>query len=214
MNIVEKIAVSDARSLIDKMLLEKRSCSDICREVADKHKLVFHPDDIESYGKEMFLRGNSTIHQVIKVVRDINANELPGNSEFEKLSMNFSFQKTNEDLDMLYDRIRQLKKLADANPEDASYDKRIKDHLAQAEAIRTRVFRHQYEHIRKAVLLSQGKKICLAAISVLMPYIPGVHKDEALKKFQSAIEPLLDAKAVPDRPDDIIDLDAAADESL
>ena len=214
MNIVEKIAVSDARSLIDKMLLEKRSCSDICREVADKHKLVFHPDDIESYGKEMFLRGNSTIHQVIKVVRDINANELPGNSEFEKLSMNFSFQKTNEDLDMLYDRIRQLKKLADANPEDASYDKRIKDHLAQAEAIRTRVFRHQYEHIRKAVLLSQGKKICLAAISVLMPYIHRDHKDEALKKFQAAIEPLLDAKAIPDRPDDIIDLDAAADESL
>ena len=47
----------------------------------------------------------------------------------------------------------------------------------------------------------------MAAISVLMPYISKDFKEEALKKFQSAIEPLLDAKAVPNVPSDIEPID-------
>ena len=207
MNISEKIAASEARATIDTMLLAGKQLDEISKVVSEKHNIVLRPSDIRAYKKYMLLNNSSVVNQVMKVSKDINAYEVPGNSELDKLAMNFSFQKTNEDLDDIYRTIRRLRVLADANPDNASYDTRIKNYYAQAESIRCRVFRHQYENIRRAVLLSQGKKICMAAISVLMPYISKDFKEEALKKFQSAIEPLLDAKAVPNVPSDIEPID-------
>jgi ribosomal protein S15P/S13E len=206
MDIVEKITASEARPLIDGLLLENTPCNDISAKVAEEFGVLFAPEGIEKYRNRGLNDENAAIRQIVKVTKDLANNEMPATDELSKLSMNFSFQKTNEDLALLYDRIRKLLPHAEANPDDPTFDKRIKEYLAQAEAIRTRVYRHQYEQIRQAVLLSTGKKICTAAISILMPYIHKDFRSEAMRRFQSAIEPLLDMKSVPDMPADIVDV--------
>ena len=48
-----------------------------------------------------------------------------------------------------------------------------------------------------------GKKIASAAVGVFLPYVSSSKKDEARKKFLAAIEPLIDAEIVPQKPEDI-----------
>ena len=209
MNTGIRIETSDARPLVDDLMMRGNGDSVIALQVKQKFGLGFSSEAVREYRREHFEAGKSAIHQIIKVTKDIANNDLPPDNDRDVLAVYFSFKKTTEDLDLVYDRIRKLKTHAEAEPEKPSYDKRIKDYLAQAEAIRTRVFRHQYENIRKALLLTIGKKLCLAAVSILMPYINPDKKDEALRRFQSAIEPLLDAKAVPDMPEDILKMHEA-----
>lgn len=204
MNVLEKIVASEARPLIDGLILSKVPSSEIVDQVIEKYGTIFDIKAIEQY-RQSVINGPEHINQIVKVTQDLGNRELPPTDELSKLSMNFSFQKTNEDLEMLYDRIRKLKKLADDNPDDPTYDRRIKEYMAQAEAIRTRVFRHQYEQIRQAVLMTIGKKITTAAISVLMPYINKEYKPEAMRRFQAAIEPLLELKTPDPIPSDISD---------
>jgi hypothetical protein len=208
MTIVETILKSEARPLIDQMLLEQAKPALIARAVAEKMGIIFQPDDIARYQSEQFDAGESPLQQIAKVARDIANGEPPPTDEFAKLSLNFSFKKTNEDLELLYDRIRKLRKRADEEPEDPTYDRRIKEYIAQAEAIRTRVYKHQYEQIRHAILLTVGKKLCTAAISILMPYIHKEYRSEAMRRFQSAVEPLLDMRSLPDMPVDVAGDDA------
>lgn len=205
MTIDEAIAASPARPFIDELILKNTPSSVISSRVAEKYDVLFDPAGIEKYRQKAISSENSPLQQIVKVTQDLSNNELPALDQLSRLSANFSFQKTNEELDMLSDRIRKLLVLADQNPEDPTYDRRIKEYLSQAESIRTRVFRHQYEQIRHAILLTVGKKLCTAAISILMPYIPRDNKKEAMRRFQAAIEPLLDMKSVPDMPADIVE---------
>ena len=210
MTITEKIAASVARPYIDELILLSEPSSTIAQKVAAKSGILFDPAAIETYRQELSKGGNSPLQQVVRVTQDLANNDLPPTDEFGKLSMNFSFKKTNDDLDLIYERIKDLRKFATANPEDGSYDRRIKEYLAQAESIRTRVYTHQYEQIRQAILLTTGKKICTAAISILMPYIPKMMKEEAMRRFQAAIEPLLDLRSLPDMPLEAEDLQSPA----
>jgi hypothetical protein len=203
MDAVERVAASPVRPMIDQMIMEGKGYPLISQVVGMESNENFAPEVIERYHKECFEKGNSTIHEIIRVTQNIDKTNLPANTSDDKLSAYFSFAKTIDDLDLIYDRIRTLIKLAKDNPEDDTYDKRIKNYISQAEAIRTRVFRHQYENIRRAVLLTTGKKLCLAAVSILIPYIHREKKEEAMRRFQAAIEPLLDPKAIPDIPEDI-----------
>ena len=206
MTIVERISISEARPFIDQLLLINEPSGSVSRKVAEKYGVLFEPSAIEQYRQELSKSGDNPLQQIVKVTQDISNNEMPPTDEFSKLSLNFSFQKTNEDLDLIYARVRSLRAHAEANPDDPTFDRRIKDYLSQAEAIRTRVFRHQYEQIRHAILLTVGKKLCTAAISILIPYIHKEHKAEAMRRFQSAVESLLDIKSVPDMPADIADM--------
>jgi hypothetical protein len=187
------------------MLLEQATSEAIAKAAAAKHGTDFDTASIERYRKEAFGKNDSPLQQVVKITKDLTSSEPPPLDEFGKLSFNFSFKKTNDDLELIYDRIRYLRGFAEDNPEDSSYDRRIKEYMSQAEAIRTRVFRQQYEQIRHAILLTVGKKLCMAAISILMPYIHKDFRDEAMRRFQAAVEPLLDLKAVPDIPKDMAD---------
>jgi hypothetical protein len=205
MNILDTIAASEARPYIEELILAAAPSSEISLRVAEKFDVLFSPQVIEQYRQKALKDGNSPMQQIVKVTQDLANNDLPPLDELSKLSANFSFKKTNDDLELLYDRIRKLRKCADEEPEEASYDRRIKEYLAQAEAIRTRVFRHQYEQIRHAILLTVGKKLCTAAISILMPYIHKDHRQEAMRRFQAAIEPLLDMKSVPEMPIDVVE---------
>ena len=204
MNIIDTIAASEARPFIDGLIMEKTPSSLIATAVGEKYGTIVEPADIEKYRQAMPAATPEVVKQIVQVTNDLAGKEMPATDELSKLSMNFSFQKTNEDLDLLYDRIRKLKVLADANPDDPTYDRRISEYIAKAEAIRTRVFKHQYEQIRQAILLTVGKKIATAAVSILVPYIHRDHKQDAMRRFQAAIEKLLDMKTLPDVPEDIV----------
>lgn len=211
MNVRDKIAASTSRPIIDQGLMEGVGYVVISQRVRETGGEIFEPEAIEDYHIHAFKRGDSTVHQIIRMTQNIDSGELPANNSNDKLSTYFSFAKTTEDLDMIYDRIRELRVAARANPEQSSYDRRIKDYLAQAESIRNRVFRHQYENIRRAVLMTVGKKICLAAVSILIPYVNREKKQEALRRFQAAIEPLLDPKIIPSPPSDMAACDDEAE---
>ena len=205
MTIIEKIAASPARPLIDGLIMEDTPSSLISTQVAEKHGVLFEPAEIEQYRQKALTDKNGPFQQIVKVTKDLSSAELPASDELSRLSVNFSFQKTNEELEWLNERIKKLLKLADEEPEEPSYDRRIKEYLAQAEAIRTRVFRHQYEQIRQAIMMTVGKKICVAATSILMPYIHKDHKQEAMRRFQAAIEPLLDLKSPAPMPAELVE---------
>jgi hypothetical protein len=108
-----------------------------------------------------------------------------------------------------------MRDLAKKYPFDDTYDKRLIGYLAQAESIRTRVFRYQYEQMRKAVLLNIGKKLCMAAINIFLPYVHSEKRKEAVAKFEDVIKPLLGLTAVNEEPADIREvrdgIDAAKD---
>ena len=203
MTIRDKISASPSRPIIDQGLMEGLPYATIAQRVRESSGEIFEPSGIADYHNQAFKHGDSTVHQIIQMTQNLDSGELPANNSNDKLSAYFSFSKTAEDLDLIYDRIRELRNNARANPSESTYDRRIKDYLAQAESIRNRVFRHQYENIRRAVLMTVGKKICLAAVSILIPYVNREKKQEALRRFQAAIEPLLDPKIIPPPPADI-----------
>ena len=209
MNKADRVAASKSRAMIEEMLVSKRSPDDIIKEVALKNGEAFEIDEIKAYDKDYLSQGKGLITQVFDISRDLAKSELPVVDEVDQLAKHFSFQKINEDLELIYGRIRDLKKDAEINPEDDTYDVRIVKYLAQAEAIRTRVVKNQWDGLRKSILLTIGKKIAAAAVSVFMPYVPTAKRDEAKRRFLSAIEPLIDAEIVPTKPDDIQDIEEA-----
>lgn len=199
----EQLETAPFRPALDLLILEGRTDVEIAKKICIDFDVLVTPETVVKYRANFYNKGDNTVLQIAKVAADIAKNELPPVTVTDKLSYYFSFQKAVEDLDMLYDRIRKLKVAADADIEEPSFDKRIQVAIAQCEAIRVRVFRHQYENIRKAAIMTVGKKIISAAISILIPYIHKDHRREAMGRFQSAIEPLLDDQIVPDMPDDI-----------
>jgi hypothetical protein len=199
----EQLEAAVFRPAIDLMILEGKSPLEIAKKICIDFDVELTPAAVSSYKTRIFDTGKSTVAQIARMSVDLSKAELPPNNVSDKLSFYFSFQKAVDDLDILYDRIRRLKVAADNDIEEPSYDKRIKENIAQCEAIRVRVFRHQYENIRKAAIMTVGKKIISAAISILIPYIHKDHRREAMGRFQSAIEPLLDEQMVPDIPSDI-----------
>ena len=207
MNMADRVAASKSRGLIEELLISKHTCDDIIKIVALKTGEAFELEEIKEYQKEYLNKGRGLVSQVFDVARNMAKAELPVVDEVDQLSKHFSFQKINEDLELIYNRIRELKHAADMNLEDDTYDVRIVKYLAQAESIRTRVVKNQFDGLRKSILLTIGKKIVVAAVSVFMPYIPTAKRDEAKRRFLSAIEPLIDAEVLPPKPVDIEEIE-------
>lgn len=207
LNKADKVAASKARALIEEMLLQRKPESEIIVAVANKTGEAFDVDDIAEYNKQYVLQGKSLISEVLNVSHDLAKHEVPALTDADQLAQFFSFKSTNDDLELIYARIRELKKAAAENPKDDSYDGRIVKFLDQAEKIRQRVIKNQFDNLRKSILLNIGKKIVGAAVSVFLPYIGASKKDEARKKFLAAIEPLIEVEIVPPKPDDIIDIE-------
>jgi hypothetical protein len=208
MNKADRVAASKARALVEELLIAKKPYAEISQVVAEKAGEAFEPDEIRAYDNEYLKSGKGLITQVLDVAKDLHRSEIPAIDEVDQIAKHFSFQKTNEDLEMIYDRIRALKRDAALNPGDDTYDARIVKYLAQAEAIRSRVIKNQFDNLRKTILLNIGKKIASAAVSVFMPYVSAGKRDEAKRRFMSAIEPLIDAEVTPDVPEDIQEVES------
>lgn len=207
----KKISESKHRPQIDEYLNGGMSPKKVARYMAAEHGETFNEKTIKDYRDNIFRKKDGPIGAIVQVTRNLADNELPATSERELMSRHFSFRSTNADLELIYDRIRTLKISAITFPFDDTYDKRIATYLAQAEGIRTRVFRYQYENIRRAVLLNIGKKIVTAAISVFLPYVVPGKRKEVVGRFQSMVAPLLGLPAVPEEPKDIKDLKESSD---
>jgi len=199
-----KIATSDLRPQVDKYLTGGMSPRNISRYLRAEHGKTFHEKTVKDYRDNYFRKEDGPIGAIVKVTENLVENDLPAKSDMEMFSRHFSFKSTNSDLELIYGRIRELKVRASAFPWDDTYDKRIATYLAQAEGIRSRVFRYQYEGIRKSILLNAGKKIVTAAISIFLPYVTPSRRKEAVTRFQSTVAPLLGMVVVPDEPEDII----------
>jgi hypothetical protein len=198
-----KIATSDKRPVIDDMLLKGMPPKRIARYMREMYNEQFTEKTISDYRDNFFRSEKGIVHQLIQASQDLADKEQPATSDREILSQYFSFKQTHGDLGMIYERIRVLQELAVKYPFDDSYDERIVKLLNQAENIRTRVFRHQYENIRRSILLKVGKKIVMAAINVFLPYIQAEKRREAVERFEAIVKPLLGLTAVPDEPADI-----------
>lgn len=209
MDKADRIASSPSRALLEQKLLAGTDPEKIALEIATETGEAFDVDGIKSYQKKYLEPGKGLVNDVINTTKDLSKFELPAVSEIDTLSSYFSFKKTNEDLDLIYTRIRELKKKAEEFPEDDSYDKRMSEYLKRADCIKERIVKSQYEDLRKSLLLNMGKKLVIAAIGVLMPYIAYDKRDEARKRFMSAIEPLINNEMVPPDPEDIIDIKKA-----
>jgi hypothetical protein len=211
MDKADKIASSPARSLVEQKLLAGTSFNVIAQEIATETGEAFDVGAIKQYQEKYLANGKGLCNDVINTARDLGKFELPAVSEIDTLSSYFSFKKTNEDLNLIYERIRELNVLAKGNPDNDSYDKRISEYIKRADSIKERIVKSQYEDLRKALLLNTGKKLVVAAIGVLMPYVPYDKRDEARKRFMSAIEPLINNEIIPPDPEDIIDIKKAED---
>jgi len=204
MSLGMKVAQSSIRPLIDELLVKGFSAKKIARQLYESNQEeTFSEGTIADYRANFFRAGDSPLMQVVKVTQDLGANEPPPSNDHETLAQHFTFKSTKFDLDLLYERIAKLKTLADAHPDDDQYDNRIKSYMDQAEKIRGRVFKHQYEQIRRAIMLTVGKKICMAAVSIFLPYIPAEKRNEAVSRFESMIGPLLDIRKLPDAPGEV-----------
>ena len=199
----DKVAASKARSLIEEMLIARKPIPDIMVAVAEKTGEAFDVDDIFEYNKEYILQGKGLVNEVINMAKDISKHEIPAVTDADQLAQFFSFKNTNDDLTMIYNRVRELRIEAVKNPGDDSYDSRVVKYLDQAEKIRNRVIKNQFDNLRKTILMTIGKKIASAAVAVFLPYVGPSKRDEARKKFLAAIEPLIDSEMVPPVPDDI-----------
>lgn len=189
----DKVAQSDKRALIDDLLLKGMPPKRIVLYLRNVHNFNdFTEKAIADYRAVHFRSENGLVAQIIKASQELADREPPATSDRELLAGYFSFKATNDDLKLLYDRIKTVKEFAEKYPFDESYDERLVKLMAQAESIRTRVFRHQYEHIRKAVLLNIGKKICMAAVNVFLAYIPSDRRKEAVQKFEAIVKPMLE----------------------
>lgn len=209
MDRADKIASSPARALLEQKLLAGIPLDKIALEIATETGETFDVGAIEMYQAKYLASGKGLCNDVINTTKDLSKFELPAVSEIDTLSSYFSFKKTNDDLDLIYSRIRDLSALARSNPDNDSFDKRISEYIKRADCIKERIVKSQYEDLRKSLLLNMGKKLVIAAIGVLMPYIPYDRRDEARKRFMSAIEPLINNEMVPQDPADIIDIKKA-----
>jgi hypothetical protein len=206
MDKADKVASSLARALIEQKILAGTPVDIIAQEVATETGEALDVGAIQAYQKKYLQNGKGLCNDVINTTKDMSKFELPAVSEIDTLSSYFSFKKTNEDLTLIYDRIRDLNTLARQNPDNDSFDKRISEYIKRADCIKERIVKSQYEDLRKSLLLNMGKKLVIAAIGVLMPYIAYDKREEARKRFMSAIEPLINNEIVPPDPEDIIDL--------
>ena len=203
----DKVAASRARALIEEMLIARKPLQEIMRTVAEKTGEAFDETDISEYNKDYMLTGKSLVSEVINMSRDMAKHDCPPASDADHLAQFFSFKNTTDDLEMIYNRVRELREEAKKHPDDDSYDGRVVKYMDQAEKIRARVIKNQFDSLRKTILLTIGKKIAAAAVAVFLPYISQSHKDEARKKFLDAIEPLIDTEMVPKVPEDIQDVE-------
>jgi hypothetical protein len=209
-----KISQSELRPQIDELLARGYSPKRIARILVEEGKEAFSENTISEYKRNYFRREDSPLMSVVKVARNLAENELAPTNSREYLAHHFTFKKTKEDLDRIYERIRTLEKLAKEEPDDDSYDKRICHYMDMAEKIRVRVFRHQYEQMRRAVLVTIGKKICMAAVSIFLPYIASEKRDEAVRRFEDMVQPLLGVGAVPEEPEDIEEMRSAREDDV
>lgn len=204
MSLGMKISQSPLRPLIDEMLMRGVSVKRIARQLYESgSQETFSESTISDYRANFFRTGQSTLMQVVKVTQDLGDNELPPANDHETLAQHFTFKSTKFDLDLIYGRVKKLLVLADANPDDDQYDNRIKSLMDHAEKIRARVFKFQYEQMRRAIMLTTGKKICVAAVSTFLPYIPADKRTLAVKQFESMVGPLLDVRKLPDAPGEV-----------
>ena len=199
----DKVAASKSRALIEEMLISRKPIPEIIKSIAETTGEAFDIDDIHEYNKEYLLQGKGLVNEVINMSRDMAKHDCPPASDADHLAQFFSFRNTTDDLDMIYARVRELREEAKKHPDDDSFDSRIVKYMAQAESIRARVIKNQFDNLRKTILLTIGKKIASAAVTVFLPYISTGNRDEARKKFLSAIEPLIDTEMVPPTPKDI-----------
>lgn len=203
MDIADKVAASPARAKIEEKILAGIEPILISQQIAIETNLAVEPEEIIAYKKKYLKEGKGLCHDIMSATRDLAKFELPAATEIDTLSSYFSFQRTNDDLELIYERVRELTELARKNPSDDNYDKRVCDYLKRAESIRERIFKGQFEDLRRSILLNIGKKIVVAAISVLMPYVGYGKRDEAKRLFMDAIEPLLNPNMAPPVPADI-----------
>lgn len=199
----DKVASSKSRALIEELLIARKPAAEIIKTVAEKTGEAFDIDDINEYNREYLMAGKGLVNEVINVTKDMAKHEIPPSNDAEHLSHFFSFKNTTDDLEMIYARVRELREQAKAHPDDDTFDSRVVKYLDQAEKIRARVIKNQFDNLRKTILLTIGKKIVTAAVAVFLPYIPRDHRDEARKKFLAAIEPLINTEIVPPAPADI-----------
>ncbi len=197
-----KIANSKNRLDIESKIIGGMSDHDICLYALDKHKEVLNLADVIAYKREYLMQCRGLIHRIADAAKDLNKKEMPPVSEVDRLSGFFSFQKANEDLNMIYSRIRELHSLAIADPTEDSYDKRIAEYLKRVDTIKASLLKNQFEDLRRSVLLNIGKKIVIAAINIFLPYIKADERDIARQKFMNAIEPLINPET-PKEPEDI-----------
>jgi hypothetical protein len=189
----QPIQESECRHEVDSMLIRDMPLREIIESINEKFKTGYTIRDIEEYRRKHYWVGKDTATRLVDVAKNING-AMGVQVALDRLEHHLSFKKTCDELDALDNRIAQLRELAALHPDDPSYDKRIKDYMSQAESTKSRVFRHQYDNVRKAILLTLGKKLCLTAVSIMVPFIPRDKRDEAIRRFQAAIEPLLEEK--------------------
>lgn len=201
-----KIATSERRALVDDMLLKGMPPKRIARYMREMYNEQFTEKTVQDYRDNFFRGENGVITQLIAAAQNLADNDPPPTSDREILAQYFSFKQTHSDLALIYERIRVLKELAIKYPFDESYDDRIVRLLAQAESTRTRVFRHQYEQMRRAILLNVGKKICMAAVNVFLPYIESGKRKQATERFEAIVRPLLGLTMSKEDPQDIQDI--------
>lgn len=197
-----KIASSKNRLDIESKIIAGVSAEEICMYALREHNEVLTVPDIEEYKAKYILPCKGLIHKIAESAKDLSKREIPPVSEVDRLSGFFSFQKANEDLDMIYSRIKELKALAVSDPSEDSYDKRIAEYLKRVDAIKASLLKNQFEDLRRSVLMNIGKKIAIAAINTLLPFIKFEDRDVARQKFMRAIEPLVNPE-VPQEPEEI-----------
>jgi hypothetical protein len=195
-----KISQSPLRPAIDELILRGLSAKKIARHLFETGASdTFSEKTISDYKSNFFRTQDSPLMAVAKVAQDLVNNDPPKNGDM--FASHFTFTSTKADLDMIYERIEALKKLAKENPDDEQYDKRLFAALESAGKIRDRVYKFNYEQIRRSILITVGKKICMAAVSIFLPYIAKDKRAEVLERFESAVTPMLGIRDLPGDPD-------------
>ena len=189
-----QIVENKNRALIDDLLIKGMPINRIVRYMAAMYNDLITEKTLRSYRDNYFNSDKGIVAQIIKATHELSDKALPEGSDRELVAGYFSISQTNEDIKSLYDRIKVLRAFADKYPFDESYDKRISEYTALIERVKDRVYKQQYEQIRKAIILNIGKKICLAAINIFLPYIEADKRKDVVTRFENVIKPMLDLK--------------------
>ena len=201
------IASSEHRMDIEKRLFfTDTPLHDLAMELSKEFNEIITVEMLYAYKQKYSFKGKSLTETVLKATQDLVKTELPPSDDMDELAIHFSFKRINEDLQIIYDRIDTLNKLAIDSPSDDSYDRRIDNYIKRAESIRSGLIKNQFNNLRKAILLNIGKKIAVAAIGIFMPYVSPGNRDEAKRRFMAAIEPLLNLDVVGKEPENISDI--------